>query len=318
MKQMKELKKYGIVLVLVCLMLGFTIASPYFFTVINLTNIVTQNTYFLIAAVGMSFVMIGGGIDFSVGYIMSLVGVVTAILMVNLHVPVALAMTAGLALGTILGMLNGIIISSIKVFPLIITLATSMVFQGISYLVSGAQTIRGYPDSFLFLTNGRIAGIPFDILLTIAVLVLAAFVYQKTWYGNHVMAMGGNEDASHLAGIKVRLIRISVYSLCGFFMALATMVMISKSNTTSSTFGPGTEFTCLTAAILGGISFKGGEGSIWGLVVGVFILAVLGNGMQLAGLGTYVQYIVKGLILLGAVIFDELQKQGRVKPARAA
>jgi ribose/xylose/arabinose/galactoside ABC-type transport system permease subunit len=126
------------------------------------------------------------------------------------------------------------------------------------------------------------------------------------------MAIGGNEEASRLAGIKTKSLRVAVYGICGFFVAIATMVMIAKANTTSSSFGPGTEFTCLTAAIIGGISFMGGEGNMFGLVTGVFMLAVLGNGMQLAGWGTYAQYIVKGMILLGAVTFDEYQKMSRL------
>ncbi len=305
------LKKYTIMLILALLMIVFSITSPYFFTLRNLTNIVTQNTYFIIGAVGLSFVMIGGGIDLSVGFQMSLVGVVTAMCMTVFGLPVWLSVTIGIALGTFLGLLNGLIVTNIKVFPLIVTLATSMVFQGASYLISKAQTFRNYPDSFLWLTKGKILGIPFDVWLTIFIVLLASFIYAKTRYGWNVLALGGNEEAARLAGIKTKRVKISVYALCGFFFAVATMVMISKSNTTASNFGPGTEFTVLTAAIVGGISFMGGEGNMLGLVTGVFILAVIGNGMQLAGWGTYAQYIVRGLILLGAVAFDEYQRISR-------
>jgi ribose transport system permease protein len=305
------LKKYTIILILLLLMIVFSFTSPYFFTLRNLINIVTQNTYFIIGAVGLSFVMIGGGIDLSVGFQMSLVGVVTAMSMTVYHLPVWMSITIGLILGTILGLINGLIVTNIKVFPLIVTLATSMVFQGASYLISKAQTFRNYPDTFLWITKGKVLGMPFDVLLTIIIVLGASFIYYKTSYGWNVLALGGNEEASRLAGIKTKNIRNSVYALCGFFFAVATMVMISKSNTTASNFGPGTEFTCLTAAIVGGISFMGGEGNMLGLVTGVFILAVLGNGMQLAGWGTYAQYIVRGLILLGAVAFDEYNRMSR-------
>ena len=305
------LKKYTVTFILIILMAFFSFTSPYFLTVRNLINIITQNTYFIIAAVGLSFVMIGGGIDLSVGYQMSLVGVVTAMMMVVHHLPVWLAVVIGIALGTLLGAINGLIVTNIKVFPLIVTLATSTVFQGVSYLISKAQTYRNYPDAFLFLTKSKVLGIPFDVFLTILIVIIASFIYSKTSYGWNVLALGGNEEASRLAGIPTRLIKISVYAICGFFVAIATMIMISKANTTSSMFGPGTEFTCLTAAIVGGISFMGGEGNILGLVTGVFILAVLGNGMQLSGWGTYAQYIVKGIILLGAVSLDEYQRGPR-------
>jgi ribose transport system permease protein len=302
------LKKYTIMLILLALIVFFTLTSKYFFTVRNLTNILIQNTYFIIAAIGLSFVMIGGGIDLSVGYQMSLVGVVTAMLMTTYHIPVWAAVCLGLLVGTLLGLTNGLIVTNVKVFPLIVTIATSTIFQGLSYLISQAQTFRNYPAEFLLLTQGKVLGIPFDVILTVLIVLFASFVYHKTNLGWNVLALGGNEEASRLAGIKTKAIKTAVYAICGFFVAIATMIMISKANTTSSAFGPGTEFTCLTAAILGGISFMGGEGNMLGLVTGVFILAVLGNGMQLAGWGTYAQYIVKGIILLGAVTFDEYQK----------
>jgi len=305
------LRKYTVMIILVVLMTLFAFSSPYFLTLRNLTNIVTQNTYFIIVAIGLSFVMIGGGIDLSVGYQMSLVGVVTAMSMVVYHQPVWLSILIGVVLGTLLGFINGFIVTNIKVFPLIVTIATSTVFQGISYIVSKAQTFRDYPEEFLLLTKGKVLGMNFDVILTIVIVLFASFIYYKTSYGWNVLALGGNEEASRLAGIKTRAMKISVYTICGFFTSIATMVMISKSNTTNSMFGPGTEFTALTAAIVGGISFMGGEGNMLGLVTGVFILAVLGNGMQLAGWGTYAQYIVKGLILLGAVTFDEYQKTAR-------
>ena len=305
------LRKYTIVFVLLALVCFFSLTSPYFLTVRNITNIITQNTYFVIVAIGLSFVMIGGGIDLSVGYQMSLVGVVTAMLMVVYHWPVWLAVASGLVLGTLLGMINGLIVTRIRIFPLIATLATAVIFQGISYMISQSKTYRNYPDEFLALTNGKVLGMPFDVFLTLVIIVVASFVYYQTVFGLRIMALGGNEEASRLAGINTRRLRVFLYTLCGFVVAIGAMIMISKANTTHSSFGPGTEFVVLTAAIVGGISFTGGEGNVPALVAGVFVLAVLGNGMQLNGWGTYPQYIVRGLILLGAVAFDEYQKAPR-------
>jgi len=305
------LKKYTVMLILLLLMILFSFMSPYFLTWRNLSNIITQNTYFIIVAIGLSFVMIGGGIDLSVGYQMSLVGVVTAMLMMVYHLPVWLAVLIGLLLGTTLGLINGLIVTSIKIFPLIATLATATVFQGISYIISKANTFRGYPEEFLFLTREKVLGIPFDILLTLVIAILVGLVFSETVFGFRLLALGGNEEASRLAGINTRKMKIAIYTICGFFTAIATMVMISKANTTNSSFGPGTEFIALTAAIVGGISFMGGEGSIQSLIAGVLLLAVLGNGMQLAGWGTYAQFIVRGLILLGAVAFDEFQRNAK-------
>jgi ribose/xylose/arabinose/galactoside ABC-type transport system permease subunit len=206
-----------------------------------------------------------------------------------------------------------LIVTNIKIFPLIATLATATVFQGLSYIISQANTFRGYPEEFLWLTKGKLFGIPIDVWLTMFMVVLVSFIYYQTVFGFRLIAQGGNEEASRLSGINTRRMKITVYTLCGFITAIGTMVMISKANTTSSAFGPGTEFICLTAAIVGGVSFVGGEGNIPSLVAGVFLLAVLGNGMQLAGWGTYAQYIVRGLILLGAVAFDEYQRNARLQ-----
>jgi len=308
---LSNLKKYTVIFILFVLMALFSLMSPYFLTWRNLTNIITQNTYFIIVAIGLSFVMIGGGIDLSVGYQMSLVGVVTAMLMTVYHLPVWLAILIGILLGTTLGLINGLIVTSIKIFPLIATLATATVFQGISYMISKANTFRSYPEEFLFLSKGKILGIPFDIILALLIAILVSIIYTETVFGFRLLALGGNEEASRLSGIDTRRMKIAIYTICGFFTAIATMVMISKANTTNSSFGPGTEFIALTAAIVGGISFMGGEGSIQSLIAGVLLLAVLGNGMQLAGWGTYAQFIVRGMILLGAVAFDEFQRNAK-------
>lgn len=305
---LSSLKKYTVIFILFVLMALFSLMSPYFLTWRNLSNIITQNTYFIIVAIGLSFVMIGGGIDLSVGYQMSLVGVITAMLMTVYQLPVWLAVLVGLLLGTTLGLINGLIVTSIRIFPLIATLATATVFQGLSYIISQANTFRDYPEEFLWLSRGRVLGVPVDVILALVIAILVSIVYTETVFGFRLLGLGGNEEASRLAGINTRKMKIAIYTICGFFTAIATMVMISKANTTNSSFGPGTEFIALTAAIVGGISFMGGEGSIQSLIAGVLLLAVLGNGMQLAGWGTYSQFIVRGMILLGAVAFDQFQR----------
>jgi ribose transport system permease protein len=307
------LRKYAVVFVLLLLILLFALVSDSFFTMRNFSNMVSQNTYFIIVAIGMSFVLISGGIDLSVGYQMSLVGVMTAMMMLLWNFPVWAAIVLGLVLGTFLGYINGLIVTRIRTFPLIVTLATSVIFQGVSYMVSQARTFRGYPASFQFIAKGRIGGTTFDVWLTLVIIVIAALVFYKTRWGIRVVALGGNEEALRLAGVNTRRIKTWVYTICGFMSAIATMVMISKANSVQSSFGPGTEFTALTAAIVGGVSFLGGEGNIPALVAGVFVLAVLGNGMQLAGWGSYPQFIVRGIILLAAVAFDEYQKSLKMK-----
>jgi ribose/xylose/arabinose/galactoside ABC-type transport system permease subunit len=305
----KVFDKYTTIIILLALIVLFSFFSPVFFTWTNLRNLVTQNTYYIIAAIGLAFVMIGGGIDLSVGYQMSLVGVVLGMLITVAGVPVPLALAVGFALGAFLGTLNGLLVTSIRIFPLIATLATSTVFQGISYTFSQSKTYRPFPASFRAIAMQNIGGVPFDVILVIVIALIASYVLQKTYFGRYVMAVGGNEEVARLSGINTKLMKTILYGICGFCFAIATWVMLAKSNTASSSMGPGTEFTGLTAAIIGGISFKGGKGTIAGLVIGVFIVQIIGNGMQLAGWGVYSQYIVKGIILIMAVALDSLKNK---------
>lgn len=306
--------KYSVMLMMLCLIVIFSFTSSSFLTVTNMMNLITQNTFYIICSVGMAFVMISGGIDLSVGYQMSLVGVVIAMLMTQYSLPVPIAVIIGLLLGTALGTFNGLIVTRLRLFPLIVTLAMSTVFQGISYMISGARTFRSYPDSFRVICTGSFLGINYDVYLAIAIVLIMEFVLRKTYLGRHVFATGGNAEAARLSGIKVQAIKVMSFGLCGFLFALATVDMIAKSNSTSSTFGPGTEFVGMTAALIGGISFKGGKGSMFGLVVGVFMLQILGNGMQLAGWGTYLQYIIKGFILIVAIATDGIVIKSPAKP----
>ncbi len=304
-------RKYAIFFVLLGLIILFTILTPYFLTISNLTNIFVQQSYVIIAAVGLSFVMISGGMDLSIGFQMSLVGVTTAALAKWYNVPLPLALISGLALGVVLGLFNGIASIKLKIHPLIITLGTMTVFQGLSYIVSKQSVILNLPAAFKFLGQGYVFGfLPFSVILMIVTVLCASFILNFTYLGRHIYALGGNEEAARLAGININKVKLIVFAICGFFVALAALVLFGRAGSAASSTGPGTEFTAITAAFLGGISFKGGEGKIWGLVTGVFILGVLSNGMQLVGMGTYSQYIVRGFVLLAAVGFDEFQKNG--------
>lgn len=311
------LRKYAILFVLIGLIAFFSILSPYFLTVQNLTNIFVQNSYVIIAAVGLSFVMISGGMDLSIGYQMSVVGVVTAACMMWLAIPVPVSILIGILAGVVMGLLNGFASVTLKVHSLIITLGSMTVFQGASYIISQQSAIINLPPSFKYFGQGYIAGsVPVSVLLMLATVAIGSFILNITSVGRMIYAIGGNEDAAYLSGIPVTKVKVLVYALCSFFVAVAAIVLFARSGSAASSTGPGTEFTCITAAVLGGISFKGGEGKMWGLVTGVLILGVLANGMQLIGLNTYAQYIVKGLVLLAAVGFDTYQKSAR--PRRRA
>ncbi|WP_319529635.1 ABC transporter permease [uncultured Cohaesibacter sp.] len=309
-----NLKRFVIPLVLVGMLALFSVLSPYFFTAQNLTNILVQNSYVVVAAVGLSFVMISGGIDLSIGYQISVVGVVTAVFMKWVGLPVAPSVMIGIVSGVAMGVANGMASIFLRVHSLIVTLGTLTVYQGLSYIISNQSAIINLPRSFKFIGQGYLwQMIPVPVVVMVICVLIAAFILGFTPLGRMIYAIGGNEDAAYLTGIPVTKVKIFVYSICGLFAGISAILLFARSGSASSSTGPGTEFTAITAAVLGGISFKGGEGKMLGLVTGVLILGVLGNGMQLIGVNTYAQYIVKGLVLLAAVGFDTYQNTAKTK-----
>jgi ribose/xylose/arabinose/galactoside ABC-type transport system permease subunit len=254
--------------------------------------------------------MIGGGIDLSVANQMSITGVIIAIMMIERQVGAIPAMIVGILIGTFLGFINGYLIATVKgIFPLILTIAMGNVFNGVSYIISGAKTYRPFPEDFRFLAVNGIFGFNYDLIIAIVMLFIAEFVLRKTHIGRRIYATGGNREAARLSGINVDAIQIFSYSLCGFMFSLAAMDLMAKGNSVSTSIlgTSGVAFTCMTAAIIGGISFMGGKGSMFGLIAGVFVIQILGNGMQLAGWGTYLQYVVQGIILIFALSFDAVK-----------
>lgn len=309
------LKKYTMVFILIGLIIIFTIISPSFLSPLNIRNLIVQNTHILIVAVGISFVMMSGSLDLSVGYQMSAIGVLTAKLMTVMNFHPIIAMLCGILLGMGLGFINGAVAVKLKIAPLVVTIATTTVFQGISYLISKGSAFSNFPASFRLISKGTLFGIPMDIYLAVAAIAIASCVYNFTYFGRYVKAMGGNIEATRLAGVNVNFVRIATFMISGFFIAVASFILISKQGTTNTSVGPGTEMTGMTAAILGGISFNSGEGKMWGLVVGVFVLAIIENGMQMAGWNQYIQYIVKGVVLIAAIGFDQYQRAVKLKKA---
>ncbi len=306
--------------VLAFLIIMFTIINPRFFSGRNIYNLITESSHYVIAGMGIAFVMIGGGIDLSVGYEMAMVSTTSFILMssyASTHggiVPgwfILVIFAWGIFIGFLMGTLNGVICAKLKLFPLIVTMATSELFRGISYTITNSKTYSGLPANFRALYTTKIAGLPLDVYLAILCIILTWFVLNKTHFGRDVLAVGGNRECARLSGIRADFVQIMTFSITGAVFGLAALDMMAHQNMTSSSTGPGTEFTCLTAAIIGGISFTGGKGNVVGLVAGIFVMQIITNGMQLAGWGAYLQYAVKGVILLAAIAFDALKNRPR-------
>lgn len=302
------LRKYLMLMVLILLVVFFSLRATNFFSTANFVNIILQCSYTIIAGLGLSFLMISGGMDLSVGYQMSLLSVIIGILLKDMNMPPVFVILIVLCLGSLMGLLNGVLVVKMRVVPLIITLATSYAFQGISYLISNSQSWLRLPSTYTWIGQGYLGPIPIAVIIMLVLTAGAWFVLSRTYFGRYVYGVGGNAEAMKLAGINVDRLRIFLYVLSSFFVALATVVMVARSGSASSTLGVGTEFTCLTAGILGGISIAGGRGNVMGMIIGILILQVLGNGMQLMGLGIYPQYIVKGVVLCAAVGFDSYQR----------
>ncbi len=318
--QFANLKKKMVMPVLLILLITiFSVARPdTFATWYNFSKMISQTSYIIVAAVGLTFVMISGGIDLSIGSQMSLTGMLAGMFLVNFNLPIWLCVVLTLLVGAVLGLINGIICVKLGVFPMIITLSTAMAFEGISFTISNAQTTLGLDPGFLVIGQGNIGPIPVSAIIAIVVVIGSIFVLNRTYFGRYVYAIGGNEEAAHLAGINTNRSKIMLYAICGVFAALASIMLTARSASSSSNIGLGTEFTCLSGCILGGITLDGGEGSVGGMVIGAFIITVLSNGMQMLGMGTYPQDIVTGCVLVAAMGFDVYQKKKKKKTLVAA
>lgn len=322
---MKEISKFdmGIFLqrrmpwvILTIIMCIFGILSPGFLKIGNLVNILNQNAYVIIASFGIALVMMSGSMDLSVGYQMSIAGVFSAILMTVYHTPAWLAIVFSMLISVMMCLLNVFLALKLRLTLLMVTVGTMTIFQGISFVITESKTYSGFSDAFKFLGQGYIGSIPFPIILMLILFFIMSFFLNNTYMGRYIYALGGNEEASRLAGIHVVGVKMMIAAIEGAFIGLSSMMLIARVGSAQSTIGPGTEFTVITGVLLGGVSIRGGEGKLSGVMAGILIMAILSNGMQMAGLGTYSQYIAKGIIMLMAIGIDVYQIKRREQVKR--
>jgi len=307
------MRKYTPLMILIGLVILFSFISPNFLTSFNMLIMVRQVSFAAISAVGLMFVMIGGAIDLSIGSQIVLTNIVLAILMADFDVPPILAIPIILVLGTALGVFNGFLSNKLKIHSLIITLGTASIYKGVGYIIADSRNIMGFPDSFRWFGQGYIGPIPVPIVIMIIVALLGSFVLTRTYFGRYVFALGGNEEAARLAGVNVNLMKVTLFAICGFVSGITSVLLLSRVFAGQVSTGQGIEFDCLTAALLGGVSFKGGEGTVFGLLTGILIIGVLNNAMQLASFPDFSQSVVKGAVLLIAVGFDQYQKTRKAR-----
>ena len=281
------------------LILVFSILSDRFFTPLNLTNILVQNVHIAICATGVFMIMISGGCDLSIGYQMSVSAVLVAKLLSNGTVGVVPAILLGILICVALGCFNGVMSIALNSQPMIVTLGTMAIFQGISYLISGSKTYHNLPRSFMYLGQGKLLGkIPLNAVIALVVIIIVGVILNRTHVGRKIYAVGDNPEAAKLAGLNVAKIKILVFTCAGILVGISAILLAARSGSADSSTGTGIEFTGIIACVLSGVALKGGEGTLWKAIVAVFVLGVLSNGMQLINLGTYPQYIAKGIIML--------------------
>lgn len=291
----------GLILIIVII----TALNPGFLSVSNLMNVLRQVSINALIAFGMTFVILTGGIDLSVGATLALTGAVTAGMMASGIDPI-FAMLLGLLLGAVLGAINGFIIAKGKVAPFIATLATMTIYRGLTLVYTDGRPISGLGDSLTFqmLGKGYFLGIPIPVVTMIISFGILYFILKKTTFGRRVYAVGGNEEASILSGINADRIKIYVYSLLGLLAALASLILTSRLNSAQPTAGEMFELDAIAAVVLGGTSLTGGRGWIVGTLIGALIIGVLNNGLNLIGVPSFFQQVVKGAVILLAVLLD--------------
>ncbi|RZP71769.1 ribose ABC transporter permease [Vibrio vulnificus] len=299
------LSQYWIFIALLVLICAFSMLSESFLTQVNILNILRQVSIIGICAVGMTMIILTGGIDLSVGSMIGVAGMACA-LMLKAGFPPALAVGFTLTLGLCFGYFTGMLINKIHIPPLIATLGLMTGLRGVAYILNDGLPIYGLPDSIKFIGQGWVFGIPFPVILMVAVFIYGYVLLNKTAFGRHLYGTGGNEEASRLSGVNVENLKTKVYLLGFFLSTFAGIVLMARVNSGQPRGGTGYEMDIITAVVLGGVSIMGGSGRLTGVIAGVMIMGVLSNGMILLNIDEYVQWVVKGAVLLTAVGLDQL------------
>jgi rhamnose transport system permease protein len=280
--------------------------SDKFFTTANLLNQGRLMAEVGIVALAMTFVIVTGGIDLSVGSILGLVAIMLGVMWQKMGIPLPLAMVLALVIGAVAGFANGYVITRFGVPPLIATLATLALYRGLAEGISQARSVRGYPEWFYVLGQGEVLGVPTQLWVFLVLAVLAAFVLGFTPFGRATYAIGSNAVAAEFSGIEVKRTLLLIYTMSGLFAAIAAVIFVSRVSTTRSDMGTGLELDVITAVVLGGTSIFGGRGTIVGTLLGLVVMQALKNGLLLAGVKGDGTIVVIGLVLIATIILSNL------------
>ncbi len=298
----------GILIGLALLCLILAIQSPVFLSKNNMLNVLRQVATNLYIACAMTMIIILGGIDLSVGSVVALSGVITGGMIAFDGAPIVLAVICGLGAGLLVGGFNGFVVSTTTIPPFIVTLATMNIARGAAYVYTGGQPIRVMSDSFNFIGAGYVGEIPVPIIYLVIIVIISFFIMSKSKLGRHIYAVGGNAQAALFSGIKTKRVIFFAYIFSGLMSAIAGIVLASRMFSGQPTAGQGAEMDAIAAVVLGGTSMSGGSGKIGGTVIGALVIGILSNGLNLMGINSFWQYIVKGVVILIAVYVDYFKK----------
>lgn len=309
---MIKLKSYSrelaVLVAILILVLVFTILDKSYFTITNLIDIIELSNINSLIAIGITFTIITGGIDLSVGSIFAIVIVTVGHLCVAQVNPI-LAIILGTLMGSIMGSINGLLITKMHLQPFIATLGTMSVYRGIAYVVTGGWPVIGIPNSYRYIFISNFYEIPSSVIVMLIFAFITHIILKKLRVGNYLFAIGGNEEAAKLSGVNVNITKITAYAMCGLGSALAGMIMLANLGTGEPATGQGYELEAIAAAAIGGASLSGGKGSIVGTLLGSILLAALKIGLIVIGVDTFYQFIVTGAIIVIAAYFEVIQKK---------
>jgi ribose transport system permease protein len=303
-----RMRQYGLILCLLLLCIVMSFLSDNFFTASNLMNVARQISVTAIAAVGMTLVIIIGGIDLSVGSILALSGVLAATAYTNVESAI-LAIIVAIAVGGAVGFFNGIVTAKGMIAGFITTLATMSAVRGFSFIYTDGVPVSVTSPGFTFIGTGYLLGIPVPIVIMVIVLAVGSYIMNKTRFGRYIYAIGGNEQTSKWSGLKVDRIKIYVYTLSGLLTGLAGIILASRLASGQPFAGQGFELDVIAAVIVGGTSLAGGKGNISGTIIGVMLIGILSNGLTLLNVDSYYQMVIKGAIIILAVLIDSLGRR---------
>ncbi len=313
--QWQRIAEYVIVVAIVLESIVFAVIAPQFFSVPNLVNVALSIAITGIMAVGMTAVILTGGIDLSVGSVAALAGVVAALIAVDGGTGAVLCGgLAALGIGLVVGLFNGIMVAQFRVPPFVTTLAMLTICRGLAFIVTGGRSIGDLPTSFEFMGKKRLLGVPLPVILMFLVFAAGWFVLKRMTFGRYVYAVGGNREAAYLAGVNTKRVTLLVYVLNGLLVGLAGLVLASRLGAGVPNSGLQYELDVIAAVVVGGASLNGGRGSVVATFWGAVFIGVLNNGLNLAGIDPYMQKIALGVVILLAVLADQLNKsQGALK-----